>query len=61
MVDKQWTMNCVLAGVKVRQLVEENKLQEATDYLANLTSELTTVDLNYLMQRVIDEVTGKGG
>jgi len=54
-------MNCVLAGVKVRQLVEENKLQEATDYLANLTSELTTVDLNYLMQRVIDEVTGKGG
>lgn len=59
MSDKQWTMNCVLAGVKVRQLVEENKLQEATDYLTNLTSELTTIDLNYLMQRIVDEVTEK--
>jgi len=59
MADKQWTMNCILAGVEVAQLVRENKLQGATDYLTNLTSELTTVDIEYLMKRVYAMITKK--
>lgn len=53
---KQWTMNCLLAGVELARLVRGNKLQEATDYLVNLTSELTTIDINYLMNRIIEMV-----
>lgn len=51
MADKQWTMNCILAGVEAGRLLKEHKLQGATDYLTSLTSELTTADIEYLITR----------
>lgn len=54
MADKEWTMNCILAGVEAGLQVKANKLQKATECLANLTSELTTLDIQYLLTRVLD-------
>lgn len=61
MADKQWTMNCILAGVELGRLLKENKLQGATDHLVNLTSELTTTDLDYLITRALAVLAREGG
>lgn len=53
MADKQWTMNCVLAGIKLSQLIREDRMQEAVKYLGNLTSEFSTVDVNYLLSIIL--------
>jgi len=47
-----WTMNCVIAGAKVCKLVQELKLLEARELLADLTSELTPLEVDYLLNRV---------
>ena len=50
-----WTMNCVLAGAKAIKLVQALKLVEARELLAELTSELTPNEVDYLLNRVKDE------
>lgn len=53
MADKQWTMNCVLAGAEVLRLVGGKKLVEAGKKLEELSSELTKEDVDYLLLRII--------
>jgi len=47
--DKQWTINCILAGAEVFNLLIADKVEEAEDKIRNLTSEFTPEDVRYLM------------
>ena len=52
MSDKTWTMNCVLLGTELNNLLKEGKRVEVLEKLRNLTSEFDDVDANYLLGRV---------
>ena len=54
MADKQWTMNCVLAGAAIQRLIDEGQIDAARKKLEELSSELDGTDVNYLMTRIID-------
>ncbi|MBA7599364.1 hypothetical protein ES703_06396 [subsurface metagenome] len=56
MPDKQWTMNCILAGAEVADLLLAGEEQRAREVLTNLTSELKPEDVDYLLQRLKTEV-----
>jgi len=53
-MDKQWTMNCVLAGAAVQRLVDEGKFTEAKKKLRELSSELDQETVEYLLRRIED-------
>lgn len=61
MADKQWTMNCILAGIEVGRLLELGDFDKVRDYLKNLTSELAPNDIEYLITRAYAISTKKGG
>lgn len=50
------TMNCVIAGAKVAKLLTEGKPAEARTLLAELTSLLEPNEVDYLLNRVKDEL-----
>lgn len=56
MADKQWTMNCILAGAKVADLLLTGDEVKAREVLVNLTSELKPEDIEYLIHRLKAEV-----
>lgn len=56
MSDKQWTMNCVLTGAKVADLLLIGEEQHAREVLTNLTSELKPEDVEYLLKRLKTEI-----
>lgn len=47
-----WTMNCVLFGAEVIELIRANKLDEARDKIKGLTSEFDDQAANYLIMRL---------
>ena len=49
---KTWTINCLLAGAKVAELLSEGKKSEVREYLENLTSDLTQQDIEYIVSRL---------
>lgn len=61
MANKQWTMNCILAGIKVGRLLDLKEFDEVRAYLKSLTSELTPNDIEYLITRAYAISTKKGG
>ena len=54
MADKQWTMNCVLAGAAIQRLVDEGKFPEAKRKLRELSSALDQKAVEYLLRRIED-------
>jgi len=56
MADKQWTMNCVLAGAAIQRLVDEKKIEEARRKLIELTFDLDAMTVDYLMNRIENKV-----
>lgn len=52
MADKQWTINCVLAGAAIQRLINEGKTKEAKKKLSELTSVLDETDVSYLLNRI---------
>ena len=50
--DLQWTMNCLLAGAKLRRLVMKADTEGARELLRNLTSELDEPTIEYILKRV---------
>lgn len=61
MADKQWTTNCILAGIEVGRLLDLGEFDKVRDYLKNLTSELTPNEIEYLITRAYAVQTKKGG
>lgn len=64
MTDKTWTMNCVITGAKVAQLLNEGKAlqlysqyyNQALEVLTCLTSALSPHEAEYLLWRVEEEL-----
>ena len=55
MSDKQWTMNCVLAGAEIQRLLDKGEMPAARKKLEELSSELDHETVMYLLHRIIDE------
>ena len=53
--DKQWTMNCVLAGAAIQRLMDKGEIPAARKKLEELSSELDPETVKYLLHRIIDE------
>ena len=52
MSELTWTMNCILFGAKIFNLVRAGKDQEALKEIKNLTSEFDDPNANYLLMRL---------
>jgi len=60
MSELTWTMNCILFGAKIINLVRAGKDQEALKEIKNLTSEFDDNTSNYLLMR-LGELQGEKG
>ena len=47
-----WTMNCLICGAEVKKLLNDGKTQEAKDKLSELTSEFTSIEIDYVITRL---------
>jgi len=52
MSDITWTINCILFGAKVINLIKAGKNKEALDEIKNLSSEFDNATANYLVMRL---------
>lgn len=50
--NRTWIGNCVLCGVEVKQLLDEGNVPEARRKLQELSSELDTKFVTYLLHRI---------
>ncbi len=55
MADKQWTMNCVLAGAEIQRLLDKGEMPAARKKLEELSSELDQETISYLLHRIVNE------
>jgi len=55
-----WTMNCVIFGAELFKSLLRGQISkdDAIAKIRNLTSELTDIEVSYLLERVQDMVTG---
>ena len=47
-----WTMNCILFGAEIIQIVKDNKPEEVITKIKNLSSEFDDTTAKYLLMRL---------
>jgi len=52
MADISWTMNCILFGAEIMDLIKANKDEEAITKIRSLTSEFDDATAEYLLMRL---------
>jgi len=52
MPNNTWTMNCIIFGVELTMLLQQKKRDEAINKVKELTSSLTDIEAEYLVNRV---------
>lgn len=55
MSDKQWTMNCVLAGAEIQRILDTGDIPAARKLLQKLSSELDDETITYLLHRIVEK------